>query len=58
MTTYAVTIPFHVHIYIDTDDPESLTDDEVFDALIEQVGKYPAVDAREMGDDWEVLGEV
>jgi len=53
---YLVSVPFALHVVVETEDPDSITEDQVMDALLDQHGKYAEVDVRNAGE-FEVLGE-
>lgn len=46
---FLVTVPFSIHVNVEAENEEDITEDAVFEAILQQHGKYPEVDARDMG---------
>lgn len=55
MPKFLVSVPFSLHVNVEPDDADSITEGMVEEALMEQYGKYAEIDVRNGGGNHEVL---
>lgn len=57
MPEYLVSVPFSIHVTVEADNADAVTEEMVDEALFDQHGKYAQIDVRHGGGDFEILDE-
>lgn len=58
MARFLVSVPFSLHVEVEAEREDAITEEMVEDALFEEHGKYAQIDVRNGGGNWEVLHSV